>query len=365
MKIGIIGLGRRMNGMLKGFQKIAPEMKVVGVVDSNPEQAKSHLREEDRADVRFFESIDELVKATQPDALAIGTQCDSHTAFAIQAAKYDIPLFLEKPVSINMEQALALEAAFENSRCKVVVSFPLRVSVVCERAKRLLDQGAVGRIEHLLAVNYVTYGNVYFDTWHRDYSVTQGLFLQKATHDFDYLTYLVGAPITRVAAMSSVGRVYRDKKTLVGNPDPYSIYLEKIGTPEEGMNEDSSSALLEFANGAKGVYTQVFFSARLPRRGVTISGHRGAVDFDWYKNKITCTHHREPFTDTIEVGGEDNHFGGDTKLAENFIAIIRDRTVPSLAPISTGLESVYACLAAKESAENGQFMNVRQLGGCR
>lgn len=364
MKLGIIGLGGRMRHMLSQFQEIAPELKVVGVVDSHQEMATSRLREEDREGVRFFDSLDELVSATKPDALAIGTNCDSHTAFAIQAAKYDLPLFLEKPVSINMEQALALEAAFDRSRCQVLVSFPLRISLLCKRAKQFLDQGAVGRIEHLMAVNYVPYGDVYFNTWQRDYSVTQGLFLQKATHDFDYLMHLVGAPVTRVAAMSSVGRVYRDTKTQLGNPDPFSIYYDKIGTPEEGMNEDSSSALLEFANGAKGTYTQVFFSKRFGKRGVAISGHRAMLEFDFLQSKLTCHYHREASVDTCSVENSDGHAGGDSGLAENFVEMIRNGAV-SLAPIGAGLESVYACLAAKESAETGQFVNVRQLGGCR
>lgn len=363
MKLAIIGLGRRMNGFVQQLRKIAPEIRIVGIVDENPENAKKHLTEEERRKIKLCQSVDELVAQCQPDALAIGTRCDSHTRYAIDAARYPLPLFLEKPVSNSMEQAVALERAFASSRCPVLVSFPLRVSTLCEQTKKRLDRDVIGRLEHVLAVNYVAYGNVYFDTWHRDYSVTQGLFLQKGTHDLDYLAYLVGAPVTRVAAMASWGRVYRDSKTKTAHPDPNSIYLDQIGTPAEGMNEDSSSALLEFANGVKGVYTQVFFSRNLPRRGVSLSGMKGNISYDWYDNQIITTHHTEPFKEVLSQQGDDNHFGGDTELAKNFIAMIRENA-PSRAPISTGLESVYACLAAKESAQTGQFVAVRQLGNC-
>jgi hypothetical protein len=40
--------------------------------------------------------------------------------------------------------------------------------------------------------------------------------------------------------------------------------------------------------------------------------------------------------------------------------MVRDGA-PSLAPLRTGLQSVYACLAAKASAELGQFIDVRQV----
>lgn len=360
MKLGIIGLGRRMSGLLDHFREKAEDLMVCGVVDSQPEEARKRLPEDIREAVPFFSSLDELLRNTKPDALAIGTRCDTHTPLAIEAARSGLPLFLEKPVAINFSQAEALEAAFQKSRCTVLVSFPLRVSFLCRKAKQRLDEGVVGRIEHVLATNYVSYGNVYFDTWHRDYSVTQGLFLQKATHDFDYLAFLVGAPIVRVAAMSSLGRVYRDTSTITDRRDADALYYDGIGTPEAGMNEDSSSALLEFGNGVKGVYTQVFYSKRAARRGVTVSGLRGLLEFDWYQNEVKVIRHREDVTEVSTLGGHDSHFGGDVELAENFIAMIRENA-PSLAPIETGLQSVYACLAAKQSAESARFVDVRQL----
>lgn len=362
MKLAIIGLGLRMKGMVNAMLEAHPDLKIVGVYDQNPE-VKANLPEAFRDTTPIYSSVDELICKSMPDAVAIGTRCNTHADLAIQVAKYNLPLFLEKPVAISMAQAVALEKAYEHSGDKVVVSFPLRVSTLCARAKQLLDQGVTGRIDHLMAVNYVSYGNVYFDQWYRDYSVTQGLFLQKATHDFDYLAYLAGAPITKVAAMASCGRVYRDVKTLHGTPDPNAIYLPEVGTPEEGMNEDSSSALIEFANGAKGVYTQVFFSKGLPRRGVTVSGYKGALDFDWYRGDVLVNHHRAPYKDRHEISGSEGHFGGDAHLVRSFIDLVTKGT-PSPTPLSTGLESVYACLAAKESAETGTFVSVRQVGSC-
>lgn len=361
MKLGMIGFGQRIASVLGAFRAEDPGLEIVGLVDSNPEEARGRMPEEFRARLRIFDSLPELVEKGKPDALVIGTRCDSHAALAIQAARYDLPLFLEKPVATNLRDAIKLEQAFANSKCRVLVSFPLRVSLLCRRAKSLIDQGVVGRVEHLTGLNYVPYGDVYFQTWYRDHSITGGLFLQKATHDFDYLAYLAGAPIVRVAAMVSKGRVYRDKRTKKAGRDPFALYAENVGTPGTGMNEDSSSALLEFANGVKGCYTQVFYSkGEAARRGAIVSGFSGTVDFDWYRNDLKCFHHHEPFTDVVTVGKEAGHFGGDAALAKNFIAIVRDGG-ESLAPIGCGLQSVYACLAAKESAEKGRFLPVRQL----
>ncbi|MBA3707704.1 MAG: Gfo/Idh/MocA family oxidoreductase [Planctomycetes bacterium] len=360
MKLGIIGCGGRISGMVKAFKEVCPELKVTAVLDPDQEKARGRLPEDSRADAKFHSTVKELIEVGKPDAIAIGTRCDLHTPYAVQVAAYDLPLYLEKPVSNSMEQATALERAFATSKCQVVVSFPLRVSPLCVRARRLIDEGAVGRVEHILGINYVPYGSVYFDSWYKDYKITGGLFLQKATHDLDYLMYLAGAPIVRVAAMTSKGRVFRDASTKGKNPDPSVSFYEGIGTPETGMNEDSSSALLEFANGAKGVYTQIFFVKRSAgARGATVTGWNGTISFDWNRKELKRVWHHEPFDDVMTPAFGEGHGGGDQILAKNFVEVVQGKA-KTICPIKAGLDSAFACLAARESADTGRFIDVHQ-----
>jgi predicted dehydrogenase len=371
------------------MRQVEPDIRVVGIVDPDEAGARSRLAECDRADVVFYPDVDELVTGAKPDALLIGTRCHLHTPYAIQAARYDLPLFLEKPVSNSMEQALQLEAAFERTKCQVVVSFPLRVSPLCELARQEIADGAVGSPEHIMAVNYVPYGTGYFDGGYRNFDITQGLFIQKATHDFDYMMYLMGANIVRVAAMACYGRVFGGKKraglrcsqcdeadTCLESPenrrrnlsggttrDHPCLFSVDCGSPETGMNEDSSSAVMEFASGAHGAYSQVFYTRRdAGARGSVISGYHGTVSFDWYTNELKRVRHHSPFTARMTSGEGLSHFGGDLVLSYNFMDLVKGRAA-SRTPISIGLQSIYACLAAKQSAETGQFVAVRQVGG--
>ncbi|HEY3415832.1 MAG TPA: Gfo/Idh/MocA family oxidoreductase [Armatimonadota bacterium] len=389
VKLGVVGHGARISWVIKRvLRDLEPEVRVTAIVDPDEAGARTRLDECDKEGVVFYSSVDEMVRKGNLDALAIGTRCHQHTPYAIEAAKYDLPLYLEKPVAINMEQATELEEAYVNARCPVVVSFPLRVSPLCVFTRGLLDEGAVGTPEHIMAVNYVPYGTCYFDGGYRNFAITQGLFLQKTTHDFDYMAYLMNSPIVRVAAMGSYGRVFGGNKpagitcatcdeadTCLESPgnrkhncsggelnDHPCVFGIDCGTPETGMNEDSSSALLEFASGAKGVYTQVFYTRRdAALRGPTISGYHGTVSFDWYKNEIRRVRHHVPFSDTIRGGEGVSHFGGDHELCRDFLNIIRGKGT-SRTDIWMGIQSVYACLAAKESAEEGRYMQVRQVG---
>jgi len=390
MRIGVVGLGRRISGVIYGpVREMQPDIHVTGVVDPDEKGARSRLSEQDRKEAVFYRTLDEMVRRAKPDALFIGTRCNLHTPYAIQAARFDIPLFLEKPVAISMQQALALEKAFEKSRCRVVVSFPLRVSPLCAFARDYVEKGAVGEPVHIMAWNYVPYGVVYWEQEYRNYKITQGLFLQKGTHDFDYMSYLMGSPIVRIGAMAVFMKVFggrkpsglvcsrcKETKTCLESPqnrkrnrsgyhenDHPCVYSVDCGSIEKGTNEDASSAVVEFASGAHGIYTQVFFTRRdAACRGATVSGYMGTLEFDWYRNQLNYTRHHRPFSDTVSTDPGLSHFGGDAELARDLVNLVRDSRAVSRTPIETGLASVYTCLAAKESYQKGRFVNVRQVG---
>jgi predicted dehydrogenase len=393
IRLGVIGHGGRIAGMIKDvFRKVEPELRIVGVVDPDEVGARQRMGDRDRAEAVFYKTVDEMVRQGKLDALAIGTRCNLHAPYAAEAAKYDLPLFLEKPVAISMEQATALERAFERSRCEAVVSFPLRVTPLCVLMRQYIEKDAVGEPIHVHAVNYVPYGTVYWEQPYRNYEITQGLFLQKATHDFDYISYLVGSPIVRVAAMLTRGKTFggsrpagltcdqcADRDTCLESPenrkrngsggngwaDKPCVYSVDSGLPDNptvSANEDCSSALLEFASGAHGVYSQVFFARRdAAARGCIVSGNMGTLSFDWYANTMKYVRHHQPFTATEKAGEDASHFGGDQELGADFVGLIKGKC-RSRTPIQTGLASVYACLAAKESAETGKFVAVRQVG---
>lgn len=389
IRLGVIGHGGRISSFIKeNLRAIEPDVRVVGIVDPDQSGARDRLAECDRADIVFYDDLDALMREGRPDGLMVGTRCNLHTPYAIQALQYGIPLFLEKPVAINMAQALALEEAYDRHACPTLVSFPLRTSPLCELARDFLRRGAIGRPEHIMATNYVPYGTVYFDAPYRNFEITQGLFIQKATHDFDTLCYLMDEPITRIAAITTRGHVFGgtrpaglrcstcdEARTCLESPanrkrnrsggtlnDHPCTFSAEIGSPETGMNEDSSSAIMEFASGSHGVYTQVVYTRReAGQRGATISGYHGTLSFDWYANELRWVRHHQPFTEKVAPDKGLSHFGGDLELARDFIAMLRWGEPPR-ATLRDGLRSIYICLAAKESAETGRFVDVRQVG---
>ena len=152
--------------------------------------------------VRFYQDPDQMLNNEGLDGVLIGTRCSLHTQLALKVLAKELPLFLEKPVATNMEDLTALTTMGLN-KSQVVVSFPLRVTPLVSSAKEIIDSGKIGTVEHVQAYNNVPYGGVYYHAWYRDEKETNGLFLQKATHDLDYLNYLLQIKPIRICAMKS------------------------------------------------------------------------------------------------------------------------------------------------------------------
>src|SRR5919202_182680 len=118
IRLGVVGYGRRIRHMLR-------------VIDPRAEELRRECGDE-LSGATFYDDVAAMCDAGQVDGVLIGTRCSLHTPYAIEALERNLPLFLEKPVAISFEQLAALHAAAERSSSPVVVSFPLRVSAICE-----------------------------------------------------------------------------------------------------------------------------------------------------------------------------------------------------------------------------------------
>jgi len=289
---------------------------------------------------------------------------------------------LKKPVAITMEQLKKAGQSFKNFKQPTVVSFPLRLSPLVTRTKEMIKEGLIGTVENFDGFNDVPYGDCYFYLFYRNWEQVGGLWLQKATHDLDYITYILGQKPVTIAAMNSQ-RVYTGNK-------PYELTCDKCKIAEDCMesphnmfyarrlqdaerqkrdklcvfskgikNEDSGSALLEYENGLQGVYHQNFFvKNKAARRGVRLYGYKGTIEFDWYTGEVKLFYHHKNAVETLKFEGGDGHGGGDEELGIDFLMAIRDGK-KSRSDIKAGILSALICLKARESCETRKFVKIK------
>lgn len=380
LRVGIIGYGGRVSHMARQLEIFKIPYRVAAIADprSSELEASGDML---LADTTFYADADTMLANEELDGVMVGTRCLLHTEMALKVAPYGLPLFLEKPVSITFDQLKALDAAYRGYAAPTVVSFPLRLSPVVERVKELIDADAIGTVEHMIAFNDVPYGQVYYRRWYRDYALAGGLWMQKATHDLDYVHYLVGQE-PEVVAATKARRVYGGDKPFdlrcVDCPEletcpesPFTRFYKgfegsEVDDASDSMclfskgivNQDMGNCIITYKNGAQASYSQNFFARHnAARRGARLIGYKGTIEFDWYKNEIQLYSHVSPTVDTMRFGGQMPHFGGDRELCLDFLRAMRDGQA-SRSPMSAGILSALTCLWARESSETQTFCRI-------
>lgn len=385
IRIGVIGYGGRIQGVISMMELLNAGTKIVAINDPRADEIKKQMQDagKDPSEITFYDTADEMLDKGNLDAVMVGTRCSKHARSAIKVMQRNLPMFLEKPIATCMDDLIALRNAAKAYQSQAVVSFPLRVTPLVQLAREIIDSGKLGTIEHVEAWNNVPYGWVYFQGWYRDENETQGLFLQKSTHDFDYINYLLHENKAKTVCAMMSKQIYKgDRPAGLKCADcdewqeclesPYHAFYTKAeaakvednglwcGFAEDVGNEDSSSALVMYDSGMHVAYSQNFFARKKAgARGARLFGYKGTLEFDWYTDEVKVFMHHSPRVETYKMEtGTMSHGGGDTVLVDSFVKIIQGKG-DSVAPVSAGIQSVLMCLKAKESALTNTFQEIK------
>lgn len=385
IRLGVIGFGRRMRHMVGVVEKFRAGTKLVALVDPRAEALRTEFPDTLGA-ATAYPDVERMLAEAELDGVMIGTRCSLHTPMAIRVLERGLPLFLEKPVAVSFGQLAALREAAAQTSSKVVVSFPLRVSALCNTAREIIDSGAIGTVEQVQAVNNVPfYSGGYYHGWMRDDEETGGLWLQKATHDFDYLNSLIRQRPTSIVAMESKTVFRGDMPAGLHCVDcdrqrecpesPRSLFFQgvtKAIDPNDWQcsfaidtgNHDSASAIIGYQSGIHATYTQNFYTRRgACARGATLVGYRGTIAFDWYREELTVHHHHSSRVERHQFSSTGTgHHGGDEQLIEDFLNVITGQG-ESRAPLEAGLLSVEMCLLAREACQTRRYQTVSERVG--
>lgn len=180
IKIGIIGLGRHGSQHLERLLEI-DYFTVIGGFDSD---ASLMQQISDDFDVKCFNDVDELMDAC--DAVSIVTPASSHFYYAEKAIKKGKHVFVEKPISNDLEEAKMMVELVREAGIKFQVGHierfnPAFLALQNQQMNPMLIEA------HRLS---------YFDARSTDFSVVLDLMI----HDIDIVLNLVKTNIRSISA---------------------------------------------------------------------------------------------------------------------------------------------------------------------
>ena len=138
----IIGCGSIGHAHMDGYN-LVDNIDVIAVADPTEIARQQYVEEYDIP--QQFDTVEEMLEKSKPDIVSVCTWHLLHPAPTIAAANAGVrAVICEKPMAIGMNAADSMVEACEDSGTKLVISHQRRFTPGWEKAKILLENGAIG-----------------------------------------------------------------------------------------------------------------------------------------------------------------------------------------------------------------------------
>lgn len=149
IQVGSIGLGNISRGVhLPGIEK-SPDLSLYAICDLDPQRLQEVGERYAVPESRRFTDYRQLIACPGVEAVDISTPNDCHFPIAMEAVRAGKPYCLEKPVTMNADQARELAQATEAKGLKSMVCFSYRFKPAARFARELVQRGELGRLYHV------------------------------------------------------------------------------------------------------------------------------------------------------------------------------------------------------------------------
>ena len=173
-------------------QAEAGDVKLLGILDENEERGRYYAN---KYNLRFFRSVSEALEE-KPDAFIINSETVKHSAYVKLAAEDNIHVFCEKPIGVNLKDALDIGAVVKRRGIKFTTGFNARFNPENIKAREIVSSGELGKINVVrVRVAHSAAIDKWFKGWSEWFTVEEmaggGGFLDLCIHGADLLRYIL------------------------------------------------------------------------------------------------------------------------------------------------------------------------------
>ncbi|MHB9033485.1 MAG: Gfo/Idh/MocA family protein [Anaerolineae bacterium] len=193
-KLALIGCGGIGGYHLEHFLKYT-DVEVAGVCDLIPERAQDYAR---KAGCKPFTNFIEMYDAVKPDMVFIGIPPTQHGEIELETIRRRIPLFVEKPIALDLGLAKRISAEIGKAGLVSAVGFQCRYSNICGPTLQFVQD------HKIIFTECARIGSVPGTPWWRVRSLSGGQLVEQTIHQLDIIRYTLGEPEV-VYSMSARG----------------------------------------------------------------------------------------------------------------------------------------------------------------
>ena len=144
-------------------------------------------------------NLETMLLRADVDAVMISTPHTAHVTEAVAALRAGKHVLLDKPMATSVEDCDRIIDAAGASGCKVMIMFGQRFRDCNIEAKRLVQSGAIGKVNMIQEQILASGGLASLPPW-QSRPENVGIFIGHAVHNIDRLRWITGAEVARVSA---------------------------------------------------------------------------------------------------------------------------------------------------------------------
>ncbi|WP_099352586.1 Gfo/Idh/MocA family protein [Fredinandcohnia onubensis] len=272
LKVCVIGTGSISDMHLQSYANNSDAI-LYGVYDYSTERAEKKAKQ--YGIERVYCSLEDVFQDPEVDAVSICTWNNTHADISIGALKGGKHVLVEKPLSMNVEEAIKVEEAVRETNKILQVGFVRRFATNTKVLKSFIDNGKLGEIYYAKASCLRRLGNP--GGWFADIERSGGgPLIDLGVHIIDICWYLMGRPKVK----SITGHTYHQLGNR-GNVENLSFYKAADYDKEKNTVEDMANALITFENGASLIVDVAFtLHAKKDEIQVKLFGTNGGAELE-------------------------------------------------------------------------------------
>ena len=236
ISVGVVGLGTIAACVhLPGIQ-LSRDLTLAAVCDVDEKKLKAVGDTYEIPEKYRFTDYRDLIRCKEVAAVDICTPNDCHYQMAMEAVSALKPYAVEKPVTMNHQEAKALLDATEKAGIKSMVCFSYRFKAAARYARELVTSGALGEIHHVNMQYLQSWGRKEADVplvWRYIKSRSgSGALGDLGCHGLDLVGFVLGRVVEKVVA--DAGTFVKQRKLEggtgmgVADVDDYCHYLARL-----------------------------------------------------------------------------------------------------------------------------------------
>jgi len=320
VRVGFIGTGNAAQSHLGRLQQIEC-VEIGGLCDLDLARAEATQK---KFGGKAYNDYREMLDSERLDAVYICLPPFAHLDQELEAVKRGIHLYVEKPITLDVELGRRIEQAIRQKGVVAASGYHWRYLDTVERLKSLVDQSPIG-----LAMGH-WFGGVPEAPWWRNRYQSGGQLVEQTTHIVDLARYLLG-DVAEVGAYGFQG--------LIRDLPGYNV-------------QDASVVMLRFQSGAIGTITSsCLLTSGGGTAGLTFLGRDIRVDYEAGRLRIERVRQVQEF---IPEG--DPYLRASQAFVE---AVATGDPTGVRSSYADGLRTVQVTLAANHAMQTGQIVRLQ------